>query len=93
MIATSRQAFDPALRGFHAMYRDNEVNHCPGCGRTHWMVGRLSAECAFCATALPLESSLQAQSEPTITKRGQVADPWPAPSLETPRIVQRGKGS
>jgi hypothetical protein len=45
---------DPALRGFHAIYRLGEVNHCPGCGRTHWYVGRLSAECGFCGTALAL---------------------------------------
>ncbi|HEY0412657.1 MAG TPA: hypothetical protein VGD66_05920 [Allosphingosinicella sp.] len=46
--------FDPAARGFHAVYHPGEVNHCPGCGRTHWYVGRLSAECGFCATALML---------------------------------------
>ncbi len=45
---------DPAGRGYHAVYRSNEVNHCPGCGRTHWYVGRVSAECGFCGTALPL---------------------------------------
>lgn len=45
---------DPALRGFHAVYRSGEVNHCPACGRTHWYVGRLLAECGFCAAALPL---------------------------------------
>ena len=45
---------DPALRGYHVVYRENEVNHCPGCGRSHWYVGRLSAECGFCGTALPL---------------------------------------
>jgi hypothetical protein len=45
---------DPALRGYHAVYRSGQVNHCPGCGRSHWLVGRLSAECGFCATALPL---------------------------------------
>lgn len=47
-------AHDPALRGYHAVYRPGEANRCPGCGRTHWIIGRLSAECAFCATALPL---------------------------------------
>lgn len=41
-------------RGFYAVYRHNEVNHCPSCGRTHWYVGRFSAECGFCSTALPL---------------------------------------
>ena len=46
-----------ATRGFHAVYREAEVNHCPGCGHTHWLVGRFSAECAFCATALPLEGT------------------------------------
>lgn len=93
MMAIDRQAFDPARRGYHAVYREREVNHCPGCGRTHWMVGRLSAECAFCATALPLESSLRPPPASPITQRGTLApDPWPAPSLEAPRIVQRGKG-
>jgi hypothetical protein len=48
---------DPARRGYHVVYRVNEVNHCPGCGRSHWYVGRLSAECGFCATALPLTES------------------------------------
>ena len=52
-----RTAFDPAMRGYHAVYHDGEVNHCPGCGRTHWIIGRLSAECAFCATALPLKEA------------------------------------
>ncbi len=51
--------FDPAKRGYHAVYRDNQVNHCPGCGRTHWYVGRTLAECGFCATALPLAESFR----------------------------------
>jgi uncharacterized protein (DUF983 family) len=46
--------FDPESRGFHVVYRRGEVNHCPGCGRTHWYVGRLSAECGFCGAALAL---------------------------------------
>lgn len=45
---------DPAFRGYVVVYRANEVNHCPGCGRTQWYVGRLTAECAFCGTALAL---------------------------------------
>ena len=49
-----RRPFNPNARGYHAVYRDGEVNHCPGCGRTHWLIGRMSAECAFCSTALPL---------------------------------------
>ena len=62
-----RMAHDPAGRGYHAVYREQEVNHCPGCGRTHWHIGRVSAECAFCATALPLaEASMRSYSAPAI---------------------------
>lgn len=58
---------DPKGRGYHAVYREQEVNHCPGCGRTHWIIGRMSAECAFCATALPLaDSSMRSHSGPAI---------------------------
>lgn len=49
---------DPTRRGYVLTYRENEVNRCPGCSRTHWYVGRLSAECGFCGTALPLQESL-----------------------------------
>ena len=47
-------AHNPTARGYQVLYRRDEVNHCPSCGRTHWYVGRVSAECAFCSTALPL---------------------------------------
>lgn len=61
-----------AARGYHAVYREHEVNHCPGCGRTHWHIGRVSAECAFCATALPLESSFsQDGDDPRVIGRGR----------------------
>ena len=51
------RAYNPTVRGYHAVYRENAVNHCPGCGRTHWLIGRLLAECGFCGTALPLSES------------------------------------
>ena len=47
-------AHDPSKRGFQPLYHQGEVNRCPSCGRTHWYVGRLSAECGFCGTALAL---------------------------------------
>ena len=47
--------FNPAARGYLAIYRWGEVNHCPGCARSQWLIGRTTAECAFCATAIPLE--------------------------------------
>jgi hypothetical protein len=43
-----------ALSGYRVAYRQQEQNHCPGCGKSHWMIGRLTAECAFCGVALPL---------------------------------------
>jgi hypothetical protein len=43
-----------AQRGHHIVYRTNTDNHCPGCGRSHWYIGRMSAECGFCGTAIPL---------------------------------------
>ena len=57
---TSRDATpaaDLGRRGYHAVYRPNESNRCPGCGRAHWHVGRFSAECGFCGTALPFAGS------------------------------------
>jgi hypothetical protein len=47
----------PKARGYHIVYREHQVNHCPGCGHTHWYIGRMMAECAFCTTALPLETA------------------------------------
>ncbi len=43
-----------AARGYQVLFRQNESNHCPGCGRAQWYVGRVTAECVFCHTALPL---------------------------------------
>lgn len=40
--------------GYAIGYHSGETNHCPGCGRQNWIVGRLMAECAFCGTALML---------------------------------------
>lgn len=44
-------------RGFVVLYRRAEPNHCPGCGRSQWLVGRSTAECANCGTALPIIQS------------------------------------
>ena len=63
---TRRGWFDPAMRGYHAVYRENEVNHCPGCGRTHWHIGRMLAECAFCGTALPLQEAYRRGPAPAV---------------------------
>lgn len=44
-------------RGLQPVYHEHKTNQCPGCGRTQWYVGRISAECCFCATALPLSDA------------------------------------
>jgi ribosomal protein S27E len=49
-----------AERGYRVVYRSDRVNHCPGCGRSQWHVGRSTAECAFCGTAIPLAAGSSA---------------------------------
>jgi hypothetical protein len=51
-----------ANRGYNVLFRQNESNHCPGCGRAQWYVGRITAECVFCGTALPLAEARWAES-------------------------------
>jgi hypothetical protein len=51
-----RRPAKPDQRGYAVHYRVNEPNHCPGCGRSHWLIGRMLAECAFCGVALPLST-------------------------------------
>ena len=70
-MLTFGKHFDPAQRGYHAVYRENEVKHCPGCGRTHWYVGRTLAECGFCATALPLSESFGQTSTARVVGRSR----------------------
>jgi hypothetical protein len=59
-----------AQRGHHIVYRTNADNHCPGCGRSHWYIGRVSAECGFCGTAVPLAEA----------RRDEAIQPSPRPS-------------
>lgn len=51
------QPSDLAMQGFTPTYRASEANRCPGCGMSQWLVGRITAQCAFCDTVLPLEQS------------------------------------
>ena len=57
----------PGQRSFVILYRPAETNRCPGCGGSHWWVGRTSAECHHCQVALPLMSPLT----PGITTEGK----------------------
>jgi hypothetical protein len=54
----------PSARGYQVLFRSDEHNHCPGCGHSQWFVGRATAECAFCGTALPLDNAVQAGLDP-----------------------------
>ena len=56
-----RSTHNPLKGGYTMLYHKGEVNHCPGCGGTHWLVGRGSAECARCDTALPLAEQAHAR--------------------------------
>jgi hypothetical protein len=62
-----------AQRGHHIVYRANADNHCPGCGRSHWYIGRFSAECGFCGTAVPLAEARFDDAGPAANTRSRPA--------------------
>ncbi|WP_081643347.1 hypothetical protein [Sphingobium bisphenolivorans] len=74
-------AFNDAGKEFRLayipLYRDDEANHCAGCGRQQWIIGRMTAECGFCGTALPLEKFSTWSTSPRIECRGSQADELP----------------
>jgi hypothetical protein len=62
--------------GYSIPYRVGESNHCPGCSRQNWIVGRLMAECAFCGTALALTDVHGFGAVQTFSGR-QYSPEWP----------------
>src|SRR4051794_23731329 len=72
-------ASDLAGRGHHVVYRAQETNRCPGCGRAQWHVGRATAECAFCETAIPLAEAKW------------IGGDAPVAVAEAPKVAPRGK--
>src|SRR4051794_20171424 len=77
-----------AKRGHHIVYRANESNHCPGCGRSQWYIGRVSAECGFCGTAVPLaEASVQEASRAPLVRRPTSS----ADQRRHPRMSAKGR--
>jgi hypothetical protein len=44
---------NPHQRGYVVSYQGPSTK-CPGCSHSNWHIGLSTAECAFCATALPL---------------------------------------
>jgi len=69
---TASKNLSPAAtpRGFRPLYHADSVNHCPACNRTHWHIGRATAECAFCETAIPLAISSLQPMKPLFWFRG-----------------------
>jgi hypothetical protein len=57
----SKFLFQPNQRGWHISYK-GDGQDCPGCGRSHWHVGRMLAECAFCGTAIPIKDATSTSS-------------------------------
>ncbi len=51
----------PIGAGWSAAYHPGRVNSCPECGQSQWLVGRHSAQCALCATAVPFAAGLAAR--------------------------------
>ena len=77
-----------AQRGHHIVYRANESNHCPGCGRSHWYIGRVSAECGFCGTAIPLA---EARHDETMASSPRPAVVRSADQRRHPRQSAKGR--
>lgn len=50
-------------RGYVPLYRTGTA--CPSCGGSNWTIGRASAECAHCHTAIALAPTIAIPAEPT----------------------------
>ena len=55
-----------AQRGYQPLYH-GPGERCPGCDGKHWHIGRMSAECAMCGTALPLADVAAQPMQPRFT--------------------------
>ena len=86
-------SFAPNLsqRGHHIVYRTNESNHCPGCGRSQWIIGRISAECGFCGTAVPLAEAKFDEHGGSSSKPRLRAAAGTAEQRRFPRIPGKGR--
>ena len=86
--ATPSFAAGLARRGHHIVYRANAENQCPGCGRSHWYIGRVSAECGFCGTAVPLAEARHDEAISPAARPGKVSS---ADQREHKRISAKGR--
>jgi hypothetical protein len=51
------EPINPVHWGYKIAYHPGEQNRCPGCGHSNWHIGRVTAQCGFCGTALALALS------------------------------------
>src|SRR4029078_1474354 len=78
-----------AKRGHHIVYRASVSNHCPGCGRSQWYIGRISAECGFCGTAVPLAEASRHEANPHAASAK--SPPKVADQRRFPRMSAKGR--
>ncbi|MET0361145.1 MAG: hypothetical protein ABW048_05250 [Sphingobium sp.] len=77
MLTDNRTNLSWLRNGYAISYKRGETNHCPGCGRHNWIVGRLMAECAFCGTALTLMHIHGYGAAPRFSTHGQSDETLP----------------
>ncbi len=56
-MAQSLTVHAAALANWPHAYRPEAPEPCPDCGFSNWLVGRITAECACCGTALPISNA------------------------------------
>src|SRR5437764_8471050 len=89
--ATPSFAATLANRGHHIVYRANSDNHCPGCGRSHWHIGRITAECGFCGTAVPLAEARHDDVGPLVGSVAKRPAAGTANQRRFPRMPAKGR--
>jgi hypothetical protein len=88
---------DLSARGYQVLFWRGAVNRCPGCGHSQWYIGRVTAECGICGTALPINEATQAGLSPSgrraialhVVDSGHVADPGLESAASDPRAGQK----
>ena len=80
-----------AKRGHHIVYRADHSNHCPGCGRSNWHIGRVTAECGFCGTAVPLAETAWQEASPRAESTAGIHVAASADQRRFPRITAKDR--
>lgn len=50
-------------------YKPGTLTHCPTCSGTQWLIGRTTAQCAYCDTAMPLLHMSRGSNAPLFVSR------------------------